>query len=106
MFARYSIYYLQNVVYLYLHNLLLFCSPSYTQTHTHTTPPQETTSVAAAAYAHETDLSRRVSDWEAKIKPILDNEVCYILSGSPLPNDSTNHSLLYLNSFSDVLIAY
>ena len=36
---------------------------------------QETTTVTAAAYANETDLSRRVADWEAKIKPILDNEV-------------------------------
>ncbi|CAI8026591.1 hypothetical protein GBAR_LOCUS15268 [Geodia barretti] len=35
---------------------------------------QETTTVTAAAYANETDLSRRVADWEAKIKPILDNE--------------------------------
>ena len=39
---------------------------------------QETTTVTAAAYANETDLSRRVADWEAKIKPILDNEVATV----------------------------
>ena len=41
-------------------------------------PPtmQESTTVAAAVYASDTGLSKRVSEWEKKIKPILEKEVC------------------------------
>ena len=32
----------------------------------------------AQQYAQETDLSRRVKDWEEKIIPVLQEEVCLI----------------------------
>ena len=44
---------------------------------THT---QESTAAAATVYASDTDLSRRVSEWENKISPILEEEVfvCHV----------------------------
>ena len=52
---------------------------------------QETTTVTAAAYANETDLSRRVADWEAKIKPILDNEVATVSYNICVPSIYQQH---------------
>ena len=36
---------------------------------------QESTTLAVTMYASETGLSKRVAQWEEKIKPILDDEV-------------------------------
>ena len=40
---------------------------------------QESTTLAITMYASETGLSKRVAQWEEKIKPILNNEVFHVL---------------------------